>query len=354
MGYRIIFLVLALMVIFGSIVIALGQKQVDARIDLSETVSQKQTQQLANNTVLEGISILKEHLGSQPALQSYSDKQVNGSTVSLQIHDYIYRDKDNLPRLLPLGTYLLISEALTVVSAEERYRARTEAMYTYWTSANPPLFDVGNYITWDNNARYFIIFEPDDILIYTASQYFSISSTMNYSNDHVNREVLKIPKETLKTYNNTILFSHNLNWFVTVGNAAQYNTSAEQALYQGTDYKVNLILNTGSPTRIGSHIYSSDPDRIVIQSTSNITTNHIPPIDSNAHFYSNGTIAAGPYYPNPTNNDTIALGERSQVPINSYASMNPNVPLPIGEIPDNLSALKATVKSWAEPNVVPE
>jgi len=379
MGYRIIFLILAFLIIIGSITMVLGRKQIDSKSELTSKLSQKQVQLLANSTAQEGIRIVKQFRGNHPAEQSYTDRVVGNSTISMQIFDNIYNSQ-----ALPMGTYLVLANVATRASDGVIYRAQTEAMYSYFTPNNPPVYDISNLLTDPTTGRYFVIFRETDILVFRANaEYYSIPTLMGTAS-YMNI-IATIPMNILAGYNNTIYINKNLGRSITIGCAAQINASPEDITetsgYFPIDYKATIIVNTGSPTRIGSHLFSRNPDRITIQSTSAITTNHIQPIRSNAYFYSQSTIARPQTtadtpsgatrwyvedfdgqrydgYPTalggtpplwrPIGNDTPERQHLSQVPIISAAGIHQNQPLPVGEVPFPPITSDDSMKSWAE------
>jgi len=351
MGYRIMLLIIIFLIIIGGITIVLGRKQVNAKGDLVEAVTMKQAQQLANSAVQEGIRLLKVSVDSRSLVPNAPPpiplpfnaiSNIGGSVINISVFDNIYKGIGLDP-----GTYAVVANVLATGSNGETYRAMTEAMYTYYTTDIPPYVDVSDLFT-NIDGRYFVVFEMESIYIYTASQYFSIPSTLNYND---NAFVARIPMSDLANANNTILINTPLNWIVTIGCKAQVNTTAETAgpddAYFTIGYKATIILNTGSPTRIGSHLYSTDDDRITIQSTSAITTNHIQDLKSNAHFYSESTIAAGPYNTTSGANDSLTTQHRSQVPIISAASMTQNTPIPGGSVLVPATTVDK-MQSWVE------
>jgi len=389
-------LILAFLIIFGSIIVVLSEKQIEGKEDLTESNYQKQAQQLANSTAQEGIRLLKAYVDApRPTQQNPNipmptypaiNRTTGNSTVKMELFDNIYKGNS-----LPIGTYCILANVETAGPDGKTYKASTEAMYSYYSTSNPPYYDISELFT-DTTARYFVIFERTQIKVFRATaNFYSIPTLMSSTSNHA--IVDEIPMSRLADYNNTIYINKALSWAVTVGCAAQIDTTPETAVpgaYFTIDYKATIILNTSSPTRIGSHLFSTDPDRITIQSTSIITTNHIQDVTSNAYFYSKTKIAPPQTYaqtPNsgttaysdwnngyprntatdtstgyrPVGNDTITGGTLengngyygrhglSQVPIISAAGIfEDQVVLPAGEIPFQPPVHTDTMRSWAE------
>jgi len=384
MGFRVILLIIAFLIIFGGIIVFLSQKQIEGKEDLSESVFQKQAQQLANNAVQEGIKRLRQNFddagGNLPGggggsggnlvftLPEFTDSKQGDYTVHCQaVSTY-----DNRP--LPENEYAIVANATVYGEDGLEYKARTVGTYALRSEFHhyfEPDIDWGTI-----TGRIFIIFRANAVEIYetrtTGEQLYSINSNIAWGTDRLIllRSYSTTPQNNeLAAYDNTIYIHGNMMenfftigcWPVATGNAGSTNSNAElgwnhrntnfsqtNPTYITLNYPIRLILETNVPTRIGSHMNTTPAAKtqggIVIESNRLITSNHWTDIQSNGVFYSRETIVQPPYL---GADKAMYDANVSEVNFASNVEQYPNLAtLPGGEL--SLSEKKDYLKSWKE------
>jgi len=126
MGYRTIFLILAFLIIFGSIIIVLVDKQINAIEGLSASKLKKEAQQIANSYVLDATRELKQRLSSGQGIMPPLATTQGIYSIDLQVYDTTYDTQT-----LPDNYYYIVCRVEVTDEDGTTYRFGTNAMYEY-------------------------------------------------------------------------------------------------------------------------------------------------------------------------------------------------------------------------------
>jgi len=145
MGFKTILLILAFLIIFGSIIMFLGGKQIDAKADLSEKYLLKQTQQHANDHVSAAIRELKESINNSNGVPTPYKASNNGRTIitddtttNITIHENTYTDNMGVSHPLTTNQYYIVCSIETTGPDGTIYRQGTNALYQAGGNYTPP------------------------------------------------------------------------------------------------------------------------------------------------------------------------------------------------------------------------
>jgi len=129
MGYRLLFMILAFIIIIGSITAYLGNKHLTTIDELSSSKLKKEAQQLANSYVLDTLRDLKRFLANEPGAVKPDTLYVNqgGYKISLKVHDS-YPVGDNK---LDSDQYYIMCRVVATADDSTKYRFGTNALYQH-------------------------------------------------------------------------------------------------------------------------------------------------------------------------------------------------------------------------------
>jgi len=131
MGFRVILLILAFLILFGSIIVVLSNRQIVSIGVLSSSKMKKEAQQLANSYVLDAARELKQRIVSHQAIMPPLNTTQDDYSISLHVESGTFNG-----HTLPSDHYYIVCQIETTDEDGITYRFRTNALYNIATA--PP------------------------------------------------------------------------------------------------------------------------------------------------------------------------------------------------------------------------
>jgi len=217
MGYRIILLLIVFLIIIGGISILLGQKQTNAKTDLSEAFIIKQSQQLANSYVQDAIRDLTDSINNGNGVPLAYLFATGGKTIgqgsshiaNIIIHEDNYTDANGTDHEL-INQYYIVCEVTTTAPDGTQFITGTNALYQ--AGDDTPYWDSEDYIdpVMGGSSRYIrMMIEEDNYYFFQINQAQDDQTTWQHLGKQSHLSHLDQNIDDMDNFNNIIYFRAN-------------------------------------------------------------------------------------------------------------------------------------------------